>query len=53
MELTGKPWSRIEPVILQSARKKDSCGRKPRDPREALNGILWTLRGGAPWKDFA
>jgi transposase len=52
MELTGKQWSRIEPVILQSMRKKDSRGRKPRDPREALNGILWALRAGAPWKDL-
>ena len=52
MELTGKQWIRIEPVILQSACKKDSRGRKPRDPREVLNGILWVLRTGAPWKDL-
>jgi transposase len=32
--------------------KKDSRGRKPRDPREVLNGILWVLRTGAPWKDL-
>ncbi|MGR0482535.1 MAG: IS5 family transposase [Candidatus Electronema sp. V4] len=43
---------RIKPVILQSACKKDSRGRKPRDPREVLNGILWVLRTGAPWKDL-
>jgi transposase len=52
MELTDKQWSRIEPVILQSAPKKDSRGRKPRAPREVLNGILWVLRTGAPWKDL-
>jgi transposase len=32
--------------------KKDSRGRKPRDPREVLNDILWVLRTGAPWKDL-
>jgi transposase len=52
MELTDKQWIRIEPVILQSMRRKDSRGRKPRDPREVLNGILWVLRTGAPWKDL-
>ena len=40
MELTDKQWSRLEPVILQSVCKKDSRSRKPRDPREVLNGIL-------------
>jgi transposase len=52
MELTDKQWIKIEPVILQSMRKKDSRGRKPRDPREVLNGILWVLRTSAPWKDL-
>jgi transposase len=52
MELTEKQWSRIEPVIFQQTCKKDSRGRKPRDPREVLNGILWVLRTGAPWKDL-
>jgi transposase len=52
MELTDKQWSRLEPVILQSVPKKDARGRKPRDPREVLNGILWLLRTGAPWKDL-
>jgi transposase len=52
MELTDKQWMRIKPVISQSACKKDSRGRKPRDPREVLNGILWVLRTGAPWKDL-
>ena len=52
MELTDKQWGRLEPVILQSVPKKDSRGRKPRDPREVLNGILWILRTGAPWKDL-
>jgi transposase len=52
MELTDKQWIKIEPVILQALCKKDSRGRKPRNPREVLNGILWALRTGAPWKDL-
>ena len=52
MELTDKQWIRLKPIILQSVCKKDSRGRKPRDPREVLNGILWVLRTGAPWKDL-
>ncbi|BBM70381.1 hypothetical protein RmaAA213_22270 [Rhodothermus marinus] len=27
-------------------------GRPWRDPREVLNGILWVVRAGAPWKDL-
>uniref|UniRef100_UPI003AA88383 transposase n=1 Tax=Candidatus Electronema sp. PJ TaxID=3401572 RepID=UPI003AA88383 len=52
MEITDRQWIKIEPVILQLMCKKDSRGRKPRDPREVLNGILWVLRPGAPWKDL-
>ncbi len=52
MELTDKQWTRLEPIILQSVCKKDSRGRKLRDPREVLNGILWVLRTGTPWKDL-
>jgi len=52
MELTNEQWKRIEPIILKSIPAKDPRGRKPRDPREVLNGILWILRTGAPWKDM-
>jgi len=52
MELTNEQWNRIEPVILSVKPRKDPRGRKERDPREVLNGILWILRTGAPWKDL-
>jgi transposase len=48
MDIIDRQWIKIEPVILQ----KDSRGLKPRAPREVLNGILWVLRTGAPWKDL-
>jgi transposase len=52
MELTDIQWEKIEPIILQSTCNKDPRGRKPRDPREVLNGILWVLRTGIPWKNL-
>lgn len=27
-------------------------GRPPREARAVLNGVLWILRTGAPWKDL-
>jgi len=52
MELTNEQWNRIEPIVLSAKPSKDPRGRKQRDPREVLNGILWILRTGAPWKDL-
>ncbi len=52
MELTIEQWKRIEPIILSSAPPKDPRGRPMRDPYDVLNGILWILRTGAPWKDL-
>ena len=31
---------------------KDVRGRPWRDNREVLDGILWVLRTGAPWRDL-
>ena len=52
MKLTNEQWQRIEPIITSSTPSKDPRGRPARDPREVLNGILWILRTGAPWKDL-
>jgi transposase len=52
MDITDEQWNRIEPIIRSLTPPKDSRGRPPRDPREVLNGILWILRTGAPWKDL-
>ena len=52
MELTSEQWKRIEPIIKEDQPAKDPRGRKPKDPKEVLNGILWILRTGAPWKDL-
>ena len=47
-ELTSEQWSLIEPLLPPAAR----TGRPPKDRRLMLNGILWILRTGAPWRDL-
>jgi transposase len=48
-EVTDEQWEILRPLIpLRNAH----TGRKPRDPRVMLNGILWVLRTGAPWRDL-
>ena len=46
-ELTNKVRARIEPLLHVSSR-----GGQWRDHRQVLNGILWKLRTGAPWRDL-
>ncbi|WP_435889272.1 IS5 family transposase [Streptosporangium canum] len=46
-ELTDKAWQRIEPLLPAT----DGRGRPWRNHREVINGILWRLRTGAPWRD--
>jgi transposase len=52
MELTNAQWTPIELLVTSPTPKKDGRGRPARDPREVLDGILWILRTGAPWKDM-
>lgn len=52
MDLTDKQWELIEQHVVEPPRRTDGKGR-PRVPaREVLNGVLWILRTGAPWKDM-
>ncbi len=52
MDLTDEQWAVLEPLIPKPVRRADNRGRPWRDPRDVLNGILWILRTGAPWKDL-
>ena len=47
-ELTDEAWARIAPLLPENGRR----GGQWRDNREVVNGILWKLRTGAPWRDL-
>ncbi len=52
MDLTDKQWKVLGPLLPKPKIRKDGRGRRWRDPRDVLNGILWILRSGARWKDM-
>jgi transposase len=52
MDLTNEQWEVLEPPIPDPVRRADGRGRPWRDRRDVLNGILWVLRTGAPWRDL-
>lgn len=45
-------WEVLEASIPTPPRRADGKDRPWRDLRDVLNGILWILRTGAPWKDL-
>jgi transposase len=47
--VTDAEWKLIEPLL---PRRTATTGRPPSDPRVMLNGILWVLRTGVPWRDL-
>jgi transposase len=47
-ELTDTQWERLQPLLPP---QKPRTGRPNLDHRHILNGILWLLRTGAPWRD--
>ena len=48
-DLTNEQWERIEPLLPKSKTKR---GRPAQDHRQLLNGMIWVLRTGAPWRDM-
>jgi transposase len=47
--LTDAQWERIAPLLPG---KKGDAGRSGDDNRRSLEGILWIVRTGAPWRDL-
>jgi transposase len=50
-ELSDQQWARISALFRQRARP-GKVGRPPSDHRPIVNGILWILHTGAPWRDL-
>lgn len=51
-DLTEAEWRALK-VLLPIEREAGDRGRgrPPEDNRNVINGILWRLRAGAPWRD--
>src|SRR5215211_2615284 len=46
-ELSDDAWARLQALL--PPRK---AGKQRRDDRQVINGILWKLATGAPWRDL-
>ncbi len=48
-ELTDAQWTDLAALLPP---QRPRTGRPANDHRTVLNGILWVLRTGAPWRDL-
>jgi transposase len=48
-EVSDDEWAILDPLIPVSVAK---TGRPPRDRRLMLDGVMWILSTGAPWRDL-
>lgn len=46
--LTDEQWELIADIFPEPA----GTGRPPANPRDMMDGILWRLRTGSPWRDL-
>jgi transposase len=49
LRLTDEQWKVVRGLLPGAPRRADRRGRRCRDARTVLEGILWVLRTGAPW----
>jgi transposase len=52
--LSEQLWQRIEPLLpkQKKSRNVQYAGRKPVDARKVLQGIIFVLKTGVPWKSL-
>lgn len=48
-ELTDEQWAALEPHLPP---QRAATGRPAKEHRTVVEGILWRLRTGAPWRDL-
>ena len=49
-ELKDEEWEKIKELL--PAENTGKRGRPAKDNRQILNGIIWVVRSGAPWRDL-
>src|SRR6185295_4351795 len=52
MDLPEEQWNIVDPILPKDPVRPDGRGRPWSDRRPVLNGVVWILRTGAPWKDL-
>jgi len=50
--MTDDQWKIVETILPEGPVRDDGRGRPRSDRRKVLNGVLWILRTGAPWRDL-
>ena len=48
-QLTDQQWEAVAPILPG---KSSDRGRTGADNRKSLEGMIWILRTGAPWRDL-
>ena len=48
-DLSNEQWETLKPLLPPL---KPRTGKPNHDHRQVVNGILWILRTGAPWRDL-
>jgi len=49
-EIRDREWERLRKYFPE--RESGELGRPRNDDRQMLNGLLWIVRTGAPWRDL-
>ncbi|WP_462267581.1 transposase [Mucilaginibacter sp.] len=51
-KLSHKQWKKIKNLVPDGIKRTDGKARPWCNKRERLDGVLWILRTGTPWKDL-